>query len=68
MKEIYNRPFKEVIKEYPKLDDILKRYDLECSTCQFANNFTLEELIADKTDVIEKIKIDIFRLVNNEEE
>jgi hypothetical protein len=65
-KEIYNKPFKDMIKEYPQLGEIFRKYGLDCGTCQFANNFTLGELIPDKKGIKEKIKADIFRLIKQE--
>lgn len=64
MNKIYKMPFKELIAEHPGLNDILEKYGLECSTCDFANNFTLEELIEDKEDIKERIKVDLFRFFN----
>ena len=64
MDKIYKMPFKELIAEYPGLNDVLEKYDLHCSTCDFANNFTLEELIEDKEDIKERIKVDLFRFFN----
>lgn len=61
MEKIYKTPFKDLIKEYPDLDEILKKFVLECTTCDFANNFTLEELIDGKEEVKDKFKIELFR-------
>lgn len=65
MDKIYKKPFKELMEEYPNLSDVLSKYGLECSTCSFANNFTLEELIEDKDDIKEELKIDLFRFFNS---
>ncbi len=63
MEDIYNMLFKDVIIKYPYLVDIFEKYNLSCSTCDFANKFTLNEILEDRKEIRENIKFDIFSLI-----